>query len=275
MASKFNTTAYRYENEELILWGTIILVLAIIVFTAAATLCLSVLFILGILVFSYYSGKSSHSSLLQGAQRITRQQMPQAAQLVEECVQRLQIEAVDVFVIPQRELNAYTFGLSSPKAIVLYEPLFRVMDSQELQFIIGHEMGHIKLGHTWLNSLVGGMAGIPASYSAAFILILALRWWNRSCEFSADRAGMLACSNMNKAITALIKLEVGTGRISAEQMENALQRIDAEDDDMLNNLGELLATHPMIIKRINQLREYARSQEYKRLQDRMNQNLLS
>ena len=39
------------------------------------------------------------------------------------------------------------------KAIVLYSSLFKIMDQDEIQFILGHEMGHVKLGHTWLRIL--------------------------------------------------------------------------------------------------------------------------
>jgi Zn-dependent protease with chaperone function len=143
------------------------------------------------------------------------------------------------------------------------------MDRDELQFILGHEMGHVALGHTWLNSLVGGMAGIPAPYSASYLLILALRWWNRACEFSADRAGLLACGNTGKALSALVKLELGPSGTSLEAFQRALQRIEAEDDDLLSNLSELLATHPMIVKRLEQIKDYARSKEYQALRGKL------
>jgi len=53
----------------------------------------------------------------------------------------------------QREMNAYTFGLSDPRVVCSIQP-FQVMDAEELSFIIGHELGHVALGHTWLNSLI-------------------------------------------------------------------------------------------------------------------------
>src|SRR4030066_631930 len=121
--------------------------------------------------------------------------------------------------------------MDSPKAIVLYSSLFKIMDRDEIQFILGHEMGHVKLGHTWLNTLVGGLSGIPSSLGAAAIMELAFRWWNRACEHSADRAGVLACGKPNKAISALIKLETGSAALTQAGMQAAIQHIEADDDD--------------------------------------------
>ena len=278
MPNRFNTTAYRYPSEYGILAGTVILVLLVIGLTAAATLCGSVLFMAFILFLSYNASTAQHNQLLRHAKQITLQDRSGLAEAITECARRLQVEPVQVFIVPSRTFNAYTFGLSSPKAIVLYEPLLQVMDREELQFVIGHEMGHVRLGHTWLNSLVGGMAGIPTTASAALLLVLALRSWNRACEYSADRAGLLACGAPDKAVTALIKLEAGADAgidgLDTDDIRRAIQRIETQDDDWVNNLGELVATHPMIIKRIQELRQYTRSGEYRTLQSQVNQNLL-
>lgn len=273
MKRKFNANTYRYPNEHIILGITVALVFLVTLITATATVCLSFVFVIGVLIFGFIFSRSQHRALLSNARLISSESTPEVMQLVSQAKERLQVEPVQVFIVANNTLNAYTFGLGSPKAIVLHSPLFQIMDRDELQFIIGHELGHVDLGHTWLNTLIGGMAGIPSSFSAAAILELAFRSWNRACEFSADRAGVLACNNPEKAITALIKLEAGGDTRTQSGILRALQRIEAEDDDLVNNLSELLATHPMIIKRIEQIREFAASNNYQRLQSLMNQNL--
>ncbi|MBI4771415.1 MAG: M48 family metallopeptidase [Chloroflexi bacterium] len=266
MQRAYQTTAYRYPGEQLILALTLLLVFLVIALTATATLCTSALFVLAMVGFAYASNSVRHDELVKRAQRVTPQTAPGLAALVQECAARLQAEPVQVFVAPGNALNAYTFGLAAPKVVVLYSPLLPVMDEAEMRFIIGHELGHVRLGHTWLNSLVGGMAGIPSPYAALAILRLAFLWWNRACEYSADRAGLLACGKPQKAMTALVKLTTRTsGRTSAD-MARALQRVEAEDDDIASYLTEALATHPMTIRRIEALRRYAASAEYRRLQ---------
>ena len=273
MPRPFNSNAYRYPNEHLILAGTLILVIAIVALTATATVCLSLVFILGVIVFGYLASRAQHKALLSQARLVSPQTAPDLAPLVSAAQARLQVEPVQVFIVNNRSLNAYTFGMDSPKAIVLYSGLFQLMDRDELQFILGHELGHVDLGHTWLNTLIGGMAGIPSTFGAAAILELAFRWWNRACEYSADRAGVLACNNPNKAITALIKLEAGLNARTQAGIIRTIERIESQDDDLMNNLAELLATHPLIINRIEQIRKYAASVEYQYLQAQMNNNL--
>jgi len=273
MRAKFSTTEYRYPYEFFILGTTIIIVFLVIAFTAAATICGSALFIPLIVIISYFYSKGKHHDLLSQGQQVTSQNAPELIPLIQTISTRLQVEPLNIFIVPSNMLNAYTFGMDSPKAIVLYSGLFKIMDPEEIQFILGHEMGHVKLGHTWLNTLVGGMAGIPSSLGAAAIMELAFRWWNRACEYSADRAGILACGKPNKAISALVKLEAGSVARTQAGMQAAMQHIETEDEDILHNFEELLASHPMIAKRINEIREYSNTQAYHHLRTLMDQNL--
>jgi Zn-dependent protease with chaperone function len=271
MPRKFDTTAYRYHNEHWILAGSFLLVFLVIVLTSTATFCLSFIFVIAAVAYAYFAVQSHHRQLLQSSYQVTHQTEPELGDVIQEAADRLQVEPVNVFIVRAKEANAYTFGLDTPKTIVLYSPLFQLMDRQELQFILGHEMGHVKLGHTVLNSIVGGMAGIPASVSAALLLNLALMSWNRACEYSADRAGILACANPNKAISALLKLEARS--VNPAALQEALARLDAQDDTLSGALSELLMTHPLVIKRIENIRRFASSDLYRELRNQMDQNV--
>ncbi len=264
-------TSYRYPNEILILALTLTLVLGVIAVTAVATLCGSLLFVLLMLVLSFVLTRSQHNALIQEALPVTPQTQPGLDALAKSCARRLQVESFNAFIAPGNTLNAYSFGLSSPKVVVVYAGVLRIMDEDELRFILGHELGHIGLGHTWLNSLVGGMAGIPSPYFAAIVLYFAFRWWNRACEYSADRAGLLACGKPEKAASALVKLAGGPAAMrSLEGWQQALRHINAEDDTLEGNLQELLSSHPLIIKRLHALTRYAASGDYQRLQAQVN-----
>jgi Zn-dependent protease with chaperone function len=115
------------------------------------------------------------------------------------------------------------------------------------------------------------MAGIPSRYLAAVVLYFSFRWWNRACEYSADRAGLLACGNPQKAYSALIKLVGGPAAMrSLQGWQQTMERIETENDHLENNLGELMSSHPMIVRRLQALREYAATPEYQRLLAQVN-----
>lgn len=267
------TSAYRIANEQLTLALTLLLVGGIVLVSAAATLCSSLLLVLALLVLSFQMTRSHHLSLVRQSIPVTPARAPQLARLMQECQLKLQPGEIETYVTPSRTLNAYTFGVSSPKVVVLYSSLLDVMDADELRFIVGHELGHVRLGHTWLNSLIGGLAGVPSPFIAAALLALAFRSWNRACEFSADRAGLLACGKPEKAITALIKLVAPQAASSPQAMQRVYQMLDAQDEHPGQLLAELVATHPLMIRRLEMLQRYARTEEYTRLQALVDGNL--
>jgi Zn-dependent protease with chaperone function len=268
----FQSRRYRYNNEQIVLFFTILLVLGVIILTSTMTFCLSGVFIIVMFFLSAALIHSHHQTLIRGALTVDRVRTPDLAKVVDECALKLQPGEIDVFVANNKQINAYTFGISSPKVLVLFTSLFQVMTPGELKFIIGHEMGHVALGHTWLNTILGGMAGIPAPFGAAVLLYTAFRWWNRMCEFSADRAGLLACGDLNLAVVALVKLVAPEIRTQHE-FEQALALLHAQEGVIPNRLAETFQSHPMLIRRINQLREYAHTAAYQELQAGVNRNV--
>lgn len=260
-------TDYRYPSETPIFYLTLLLVLVALVLTAIPTFCLTPLLALGFIAISYFMSKSHHRQLLHSAYLITPQNAPQVYAQAQSCVNRLRPGPVEFYIVPERVLNAYTFGLSQPNVVVLYSPMLEVMDADELRFVIGHELGHVALKHTWLNTLLGGMGGVPVSFAAAVVLTLLFRWWNRACEYSADRAGLLACGNLTKSISALAQLAVGDINTQAE-LARALRLIEQEESSAAGEVTELLSSHPLILKRINELRKWAASDDFRRLAGR-------
>jgi Zn-dependent protease with chaperone function len=274
MTRYFSTTEYRYPNENWILLGTLTLIFVVVGLTAAVTFCMSFVFIIMALGLSYYYTRLHHQQLMRGARLVTPKTEPALSPVIEEAMLRLHPEPVQFFIAKNKALNAYTFGLSTPKVVVLHSGLFSIMDRDEIQFIIGHELGHVRLSHTWVNSIVGGLAGTPSSYSAAVLMEMAMLGWSRACEYSADRAGLLACGSPEKAISTLLKLEAARSGFHPAALERTLREIERHDEHWLASLDELTMSHPMSVRRIKQIRQYAQTAEYHRLQGLVNQNIL-
>jgi Zn-dependent protease with chaperone function len=114
----YRSRAYRYDNEGVVLVLTVLLVLAVIILTSTVTFCLSGVFIVAMFLLSALLIRSHHQSLMRSAHRVDQHRTPELASLVARCGLKLQPGQVDVFLVDQKQNNAYTFGVSSPKVLV-------------------------------------------------------------------------------------------------------------------------------------------------------------
>ncbi len=257
-------SVYRYPSEETTFTLALLLVIGVLVIGAITTFLIIPILAVILLFFTYTSTQAMHARLMQTATHVTSQTAPELLAIGIECANKLGVSGIQMFVLNSGQRNAYTFGMGKPFSVVVYSSLLQVMDEDELRFVIGHEMGHVALDHTWLNTLLGGMAGVPTSLGLAVILTLAFRGWNRACEYSADRAGLITCGNLNKAIMALVEIVAGDIR-TQEQYQQALALIERQDDSFIGSITEGLASHPLIVKRIHELQKFAASEQYRKL----------
>jgi len=255
--------AYRYPTEEWILTLTLLATGLIALLIAGSTFFTGLLFVGVLLAYSYLQTRAMHNAIRRSPHPIPLKTLNQLAVILQESRGVLGAPEVDFLVAGRRGLNAYAFGLANPKTVVLFAELVEVMDAEELAFIIGHELGHVQLGHTTLNTLVGGLAGIPGDARLSFVLRAIFRSWNRACEYSADRAGLLACGNVNKAVSALLKVaSQGEARTSTD-LSRVYQQLEARESHVGGEVAEFFQTHPLTFKRIRKLRGFAKSGAYR------------
>jgi hypothetical protein len=148
--------------------------------------------------------------------------------------------------------------------IVLNSALVDAFEADELKSVIGHEMGHIRFGHTRIAALLGGVGTRGLVLPFPINLVAAVRdlvvlWWQRCTEMSADRAGILACGRLSTAISAQVKLSVGPTLHRyvnltdlAEQAVNlntGVRRVEG----FLSQLGE---SHPFLVNRIQAMLDF-------------------
>jgi len=204
---------------------------------------------------------SVHNSHLRNTSRpVDETTEPGLYRKLREASRMLGIEVPDTFISPDPSVNAYTRGAFSP-VLVLNQGLLDVMDREEVAFVIGHELGHIKLDHFTIKTLLDdSIVRVPWLLYIPILVfkLLFLRGrFSRSMEYSADRAGLAVCGDVDKAVSTMIKL--GTGRsVSPGMVKDAINgsfQIDGER----NVLGQLLSTHPDLDDRVRELVKFSRS----------------
>ena len=132
--------------------------------------------------------------------------------------------------------------------------------------MIGHECGHIHNSHvvylTALNFLTQ-IAGVFVGWVVEPALV-ALRAWSRRAEITSDRAGMLCAKDTAVAERALTKLALGSRKLYEEFNLDAFLEQYEEGKDGIGKYMEAFATHPWLPKRVLAMREFAKSELYRK-----------
>ena len=187
-------------------------------------------------------------------------------------------EEYPLYVKAQYDYNAINYGGNAP-CIVLNSSLVKNYTEQELLFIIGHELGHVKSKHEIYRNMAAAIPQLIEKVPFAGKLLAsagvqyAIFHWQRMNEYSADRAGVIAAGNIEDGCNGLAKF---LGVIE----ENPYVKFDLEDFAQQNTsfeelqedlLGKLLctfyimeSTHPWTISRIQKLKEWKESGEYEK-----------
>lgn len=182
---------------------------------------------------------------------VTPTQFPATFQMVQELCQRFQAPPTRVLVVFQLSLEVETLGFKAPYTIVLPSLLLDSLENDELRYVLGRALGHIRFGHTRIAILLGGdTATLPDLLSwigqARNIIFSAYR---RAQVLSADRAGILA-SHPRVSIQKLGKLSLGNSQVRQEdlidqayELSRGVKRLQAWMIILLHS-----ATSPMFLR---------------------------
>ncbi len=165
--------------------------------------------------YEYGVEKIFNIQLTSSNLKVTQSSFPELHAVFEETRQVLNLPLVPHFyIIRSDELQGFTTGVDHP-IIALSSGAVDSFTDEELRFIIGREMGHIKSQHVLyyeigtilplLSEILGAMTlGIGSIVSMG--LQIALLHWQQMSEYTADRAGLLACQDATIATSALAKV---------------------------------------------------------------------
>lgn len=199
---------------------------------------------------------------------------PSLSKSLNRVIKRLQIPSgsIQAFVYPSEELQASSLVTGSDSTILrLSSSLINLLDEHELEFIIGHELGHYLLDHG------------PHDHNEEELNHESLRI-SRYKEISADRIGLLACNSIDNAIRSMFKLISGLNskHLRFDTME-FLNQINKSKHTY--NLVNTFSTHPTILFRcraliwlsmtdsVNRGHRYYKKDDFKKLDERIRKDL--
>lgn len=207
---------------------------------------------------------------------VTSQSMPSIhGQLVEAC------RILGVAEIPEcstdwfYNISSFSVGEKN-RRIVLQSGAVDLLDPKELNFLIGHEIGHMQCGHKTYHMLTEAMYRPVAASTFKIwmsIIKMPLLNWYRVSDFSADRVGLLCCQDINVALSTMIKMaglpkkyydQVHIGSF-IQQAVDFNQRYSGMMDSIIKYLSINAACMPWLVLRAVELLKWYESGEYQRI----------
>jgi heat shock protein HtpX len=224
------------------------------------------------------------------AQRVDEAGNPRLHDIVRRAATNAHLPMPKVYVIPTQTPNAFATG-RNPKhaAVAVTQGILKILDEDELEGVISHEMGHIRNRDILTGSIVATLAGaismlaFMARFAAIFggyggrdsegrggglgLLIMAIvaplaalliqMAISRSREYAADST---AAKNSHKPLAlanALRKLELASRRMPL-QAKPSTAHLFIVNPLSGKGMASLFSTHPPIEERVARLQKMAR-----------------
>lgn len=209
---------------------------------------------------------------------ITQESYPDLYTILAETSKVLSIDNVPKFSTKWAyEISMGTDGVNHPRISTLSGAV-DILSKEELSFLLGHELGHLMAGHIPYHNLLitiytPFINSIPNAEMFLALLRPLLLQWFRLSDFTADRAGLLACQDINVAITTLAKMS-GVPRkyhdsIDVEAFLRQAERFEQNNrnwaDNIIQNLSINTACAPWLVVRAAKLYDWYKSGEYDEL----------
>lgn len=172
------------------------------------------------------------------------------------------------------DISMGTEGAKSPRITALSGAV-DLLEEDEIRFLVGHEIGHIMAGHKpYHNVLITLYTPLIKMVPNAEVWLSLLRpmllQWYRTSDYTADRAGLLACQDINVALKTMVKMsgipKKFYNRINTESILKQAADFERKNQNLaeglIQNLSINTACAPWMVVRAAKLYQWYKSGEY-------------
>jgi Zn-dependent protease with chaperone function len=220
----------------------VVIFVALLLWPVIAHSTIGLIYAIAFGIFFFVTHLVFVAHLRGSAVRLGPEQLPDLNQRVVELSARVGMEPPAAYLMQAGgTLNALATRFLGCDFIVLFSDLLEACgdNAAARDFIIAHELGHLRAGHLrWRWLLLPGLS-VPFLGSA----------YSRACELTCDRLGFDASTDPQHALDGLCILAAGAHegpRINRRAL--VAQRVDLKTGWM--RIGRWLSTHPPIAERL-------------------------
>ena len=184
-------------------------------------------------------------------------------------------EEYDLYLTAEPLLNAMAIGSGKP-ILVLNSGTVELLDDEQLEAVIAHEVGHILSDHvlyrTALQILLRlGSQRLPLVAGMPLLAVQhALLEWSRATELTCDRAAAIVTRDPRVVCKMLMTMSGGAkaDHLNLDAfMRQAMEYTETGEglDRLQRLLTDLRQTHSLPVKRVHELLAWVREGEYDRV----------
>jgi Zn-dependent protease with chaperone function len=212
-----------------------------------------ILFYVGLFTLGTWLSKVLAMASIRGhGVRVSAKQYPDIWKYVQLFASRLGLKKVpEVYVLQTTLMNAFATKVIGRRYVVLYSHLVDAAlesgDFDEVAMILGHEMTHHAAGHVRWYSFLRLAFWVPFLYT----------YWSRRAEYTCDRGGLLLVNKLQPSLQGIVKLAVGRKLAASTNLAALREQKEQVSRELGPKLVEIFSTHPMTIKRLIAMEDFA------------------
>ena len=196
-------------------------------------------------------------SLLSTSVKVTPEIFPKVAEAIDQVFERLKLKNNFNFFITANHLQTQALCAMMPQSsnaeIIITSKMIDLLNGEELQSVIGHEVSHFYYQHSLYPS------PNQARTKTEFLNLLHL---SRAAEISADRAGFLGSGSLEHSLRSMLKITSGLGDQHLQFNFSAYLNQLRELAEIKGDQTQLYSTHPTFLNRMQALIWFSMSHEY-------------
>lgn len=214
------------------------------------------------------------SSMEGHSLRVQKELLPDFYEVCQDVKKRLKVkDEVDFYITGDSDVNAFSLAAEDEgehHIVNVNSALFDLMSTDELRFVIGHELGHLINKDTALARLINFV--FPPEAAVPVTLQYKIRLHEQLAELVADRYGYMATGNLGVCVTAFFKMASG---LDLEKMNVSIDALIADNNRrleyFLKDKGISRSSHPVNPIRVQALNLFATCQSQEELQQGMDE----